>query len=79
MDAYRGTRPTKEGSRYVSSFDLVNRLRLENVNRDVEVGLWRNSQKNPFTNALGLTMLNEVLGVHHVKLAIFDDSLIMTG
>jgi phosphatidylserine/phosphatidylglycerophosphate/cardiolipin synthase-like enzyme len=79
MDAYRGTRMSKEGSKYLNSFNMVDKLRLENINRDVEVGLWRCTQKNFLTNAMGMTQINEALGVHHVKLAIFDNSLIMTG
>lgn len=79
MDGYRSTRLSKPGCKFVSSYEMVNKLRLENINRDVEVGLWRSNPKNGLSNALRLPELNEAMGVHHIKLAIFDNSVIMTG
>lgn len=79
MDAYRGMRFTKPGSAYLNSFSMVNRLKVRNINRDVDIGLWRNSKQGLWNTLFRLTQLNEMLGVHHVKLAIFDNSVILTG
>ncbi len=79
MDAYRGTRLTREGSQYVNSYDMINRLKVRNINRDVDVGLFKNSPTSFLSNLLRFNQYNEILGVHHIKLAIFDDNLILTG
>ena len=79
MDAYRGKRLSKPGSVHLNSHDMVNGLKTENVNRDVEVGLWRNNPESFFSGTFRWTELNEALGVHHIKLAIFDNSVILTG
>lgn len=79
MDAYRGKRLSKPGSKYSSSYDLVCRLKTDNINRDVEIGMWRNTPDNFLSGALKITEINEALGVHHIKLAIFDNSVILTG
>lgn len=79
IDAYRGTRNTKAGSKYISSYEMVNKLRSNNINRDVEVGLWRTSQKDIVNNLFKITEISEARGVHHIKVAIFDNSLILTG
>ena len=79
MDAYRGTRLTREGSEYVNSYDMVNRLKVRNLNRDVDVGLFKNSPTSFLSNMLRFNQYNEILGVHHMKLAIFDNNLILTG
>ena len=79
MDAFRGTRLTREGSPHINSYDMVNRLKVLHPNRNVDVGLFRNSQNTFLSNMLRYNQFNEALGVHHLKLAIFDDNLILTG
>lgn len=80
MDAYRGRRLSKPGtSKNLNSYDMVNELKTEHVNRDVEIGLWRNTPENFLSGGLRISEVNEALGVHHIKLAIFDDSVILTG
>lgn len=79
MDAYRGQRLTKPGSMYVNSYEMVNRLKMRNINRDVEVGLYRANDDSWISNGMRMTELNEMLGVHHVKVMIFDNSVILTG
>ena len=79
MDAYRGTRLSKVGSSYPSSYEMVNRLKTRNINRDVDIGLFRNSPVNLLTNTFRLTEVNEIQGVHHMKICIFDDNVIVTG
>lgn len=80
MDAYRGKRLTTPGTtKILNSYDMVNELKTEHVNRDIEIGLWRNNPESFLSGPLRITELNEVLGVHHIKLAIFDNSVILTG
>ena len=79
MDGYRSKRLSKPGSKVLHSYDMVNELKTEHVNRDVEIGLWRNNPETALSGALRITELNEAMGVHHIKLAIFDNSAILTG
>lgn len=79
MDSARGQRLSKPGSRFLNSYEMVNRLKTNHPNRDVQVSLWRNSKPTLMGSAFRYQQLAEALGVHHVKLAIFDNSIILTG
>lgn len=79
MDIYRGQRLTEIGSDYPNSFRMVKKIKDLHINRDIDIGLWRNNPKGLLNNSFRLTQLNELLGVHHLKVAIFDNSLILTG
>ena len=74
IDEARGTRHTKMTNGYICSSDLLNEIKASNVNRDIEVGLL--SANTAITNS---KMLKEVLGVHHCKFAVFDNSVVLTG
>lgn len=79
MDAYRGTRMSKSSSESLNSFDMVSRLKVLHLNRDVDVGLYRMNHPYWLTNLLRMPQLNELTGVHHIKFAVFDNSVILTG
>lgn len=79
MDAYRGLRMSKTPSESLHSFDMMSRLKVLHINRDVDVGLYRMNPPYWFTNSLRMPQLNELNGVHHMKFAVFDNSVILTG
>lgn len=73
FDFHRGNR----AKRY-STFNLLKPLKANfPASYDVNIGLYKHPDANNFFN-FSLPLM-EAQGVHHMKIAVFDDNVLMTG
>lgn len=87
MDYYRGNRNSRnEHGGVESSSELFERVATCNINADIQIGFLECSLKprlsrNPLMSLLATAapQVQEILGVHHTKFAVFDNSVILTG
>lgn len=87
MDYYRGNRSVyneQEGPE--SSGELFKPVAMSNINADIQIGFLEASLKprlsrNPLMSLLTTVapQVQEILGVHHTKFAVFDNSVLLTG
>lgn len=79
FDYFRGTRPTRTAAQHAGrSIDMLRPLMHAYPDR-VQVGLYRTPNMNRFLARVMPPRWNETVGVQHAKVAVFDDSVLLTG
>ena len=72
----RGTRLNNESE---SSLEMVKPLRLNHFRKPVRLGFWHNPDTGVLKGKMSSSPYREIFGVHHMKLHVFDDNLLVTG
>ena len=76
MDYMRGTRINKQSE---SSLSLLQPLKTQHFRKPVRLGFWHNPDTGILKGKMSNSPLREIFGVHHMKLHVFDDNLLVTG
>ena len=76
MDYMRGTRIGRDGD---STLGHLKPIKVENFNRPVRVGFYHNPETGLLKGKFANGPLREIFGVHHMKLNVFDNNVLITG
>ena len=76
MDYMRGTRANKKGE---SSQTVLSPLKLDNFDKQVRLGFYHNPDTGMLKGKYSSGPTKEIFGVHHMKLNVFDNNVLITG
>jgi len=76
MDYMRGTRINNDNE---SSLNMVKHLKTGNFRKPVRLGFWHNPDTGMLKGKMSNSPLREIFGVHHMKIHVFDNNVLITG